>query len=60
MDRTELYRVSTQILENIINDEKNDNNILFDMDIWIGPREWRCTASGNTTGSPENGGIWSI
>lgn len=34
MDRTELYRVSTQILENIINDEKNDNNILFDMDIW--------------------------
>ena len=32
MDRTELYRVSTQILENIINDEKNDNNILFDMD----------------------------
>ena len=56
MDRTELYRVSTQILENIINDEKNDNNILFD----IGPREWRCTASGNTTGSPENGGIWSI
>ena len=33
MDRTELYRVSTQILENIINDEKNDNNILFDMDI---------------------------
>ena len=34
MERMGLYQVSTQILENIINDQKDDNNILFDMDIW--------------------------
>lgn len=34
MKHTELYQISTKILDNILNDEKNDNNILFDMDIW--------------------------
>ena len=34
MERNEIYRVSAQILENIMDDEKDDNNQLFDMDIW--------------------------
>ncbi len=34
MERAEIYRACMQILENIINDQKEDNNILFNMDIW--------------------------
>ena len=34
MERSEIYRISAQIMENIIDDEKTDNNQLFDMDIW--------------------------
>ena len=34
MDRMQLNKVSSQILEQIISGQKADNNILFDMDIW--------------------------